>query len=53
MGKYIGYTIIIIVILFFLNWFNIIDIPFFDVDDFTAPKHEAIHKTEEAAKDVN
>ena len=48
MGKYIGYAIIIFLILLILECFEIVDIPFLEIPDFTAGKKEMIHKTMEA-----
>jgi hypothetical protein len=45
MGKYIGYAACILVALFFLEWFQIIDIPFVDLPDFTSGKKELIEKS--------
>jgi hypothetical protein len=33
MGKYIGYILCILVILFALEYFQIVDIPYFDIPD--------------------
>jgi hypothetical protein len=41
MGKYIGYLLIILVILFALEYFQIVDIPYFDLPDLQT-KGEAI-----------
>ena len=41
MGKYIGYFLIILVILFALEYFQIVDIPYFDIPDLQT-KGEAI-----------
>ena len=48
MGKYIGYAIIVFIILLFLEWFEIVDIPFLEIPDFTSGKKEMIHKTMDA-----
>jgi hypothetical protein len=48
MGKYIGGAIIIFLILVILEWFQIVDIPFLELPDFTAGKKEMIHKTKKA-----
>ena len=48
MGKYIGYAIIVFLILLFLEWFEIVDIPFLEIPDFTSGKKEMIYKTKEA-----
>jgi len=45
MGKYIGYAACILVALFFLEWFQIIDIPFVDLPDYTSGKKELIEKS--------
>jgi multidrug efflux pump subunit AcrB len=48
MGKYIGYAIVILVILLILEWFKIVDIPFLEIPDFTAGKKNMLYKTKEA-----
>jgi hypothetical protein len=45
MAKYFGYTVCILVALFFLEWFHIIDIPFVDIPDYTSGKKELIEKS--------
>ena len=45
MAKYFGYTLCILVALFFLEWFQIIDIPFVDIPDFTSGKKVLIEKS--------
>jgi hypothetical protein len=45
MGKYIGYAACILVALFFLEWFQIIDIPFVDLPDYTSGKKVLIEKS--------
>lgn len=47
MGKYIGYTLLIILVVFALEWFQIVDVPFFDIPDFTSEKKGMIHSTED------
>ncbi|MGB5422246.1 MAG: hypothetical protein WBN03_08805 [Desulfobacterales bacterium] len=46
MAKYFGYTLCILVALFFFEWFQIIDIPFVDIPDFTSGKKVLIEKSE-------
>jgi hypothetical protein len=46
MAKYFGYAVCILVALFFLEWFQIIDIPFVDIPDFTSGKKVLIEKSE-------
>ena len=53
MGKYLIYGVIIFIALFILNFFQIIHLPFLDVSDFTKPKQEAVHKTDDTLKNVN
>ena len=48
MGKYIGFPLILFLILLILEWFQIVDIPFLELPDFTAGKKEIIHKTKKA-----
>ena len=38
MGKYIGYTLLVIVIIFILEWLQIVDVPFFEIPDFLSGK---------------
>ncbi|MFX0200463.1 MAG: hypothetical protein ACFFCW_30465 [Candidatus Hodarchaeota archaeon] len=48
MGKYIGYAIIIFLILLILECFEIVDIPFLEIPDFTAGKKTMLYKTKKA-----
>lgn len=50
MGRYIIYILIILIALFILNWFKIVNIPFLDIPDYTTDKQESIHKTEDTLK---
>jgi len=50
MAKYFGYTLCILVALFFLEWFQIIDIPFVDIPDFTSGKKVLIEKSGDSLK---
>jgi len=45
MGKYIIYGVMILIVLFILNWFKVVHIPFLDVADFTRTKQESLHKS--------
>jgi len=47
MGKYIGYAILIIVVIFVLEWFQIVDVPFFEIPDFMSGKNEMIDSTKD------
>ena len=48
MGKYFGGLIIIVIALFALEWFGVIDIPYVDLPDFTSSKQDMMHQTQEA-----
>lgn len=48
MGKYIIYGIIILLALFVLEFFQIVDVPFLEIPDFTSGKEKMIYKTSEA-----
>ena len=45
-GKFIGYAILIIDVIFVLEWFQIVDVPFFEIPDFMSGKKDMIHSTE-------
>jgi hypothetical protein len=47
MGKYIAYAILIIGVLFALEWFQIVDVPFLDIPDFMSGKKEMIDSTKD------
>ena len=51
MIKYVGLAFIIIIALFFLEWFGIVDVPFLEIKDFTAGKKEMMQKTIEAIEE--
>jgi hypothetical protein len=52
MGKYIIYAVMIFIVLFALNFFKIIDIPFLDVPDITDDKQESITRSQDALKQL-
>jgi len=52
MGKYIGYLLLIIIILFALEWFQIVDIPYFEIPDYMAGKKVMVNSTEKALDQV-
>ena len=37
MGKYVGYVILILIVLFAVEYFGIVDIPYFDIPDQSCP----------------
>jgi hypothetical protein len=47
MGKYIGYTLLVIVVVFILEWFQIVDVPYFDIPDLTSGKKDMVTSTAE------
>lgn len=47
MGKYILYAFFIVVVLFFLEWFKIVDIPYVDIPDWFSGKQVLVHKTQQ------
>ena len=48
MGKYLGYFILVLLIIFALEWFEIVDIPFLELPDYLTGKQEFMQKTSEA-----
>ena len=47
MGKYIAFAVIILVIMFFLEFLEIVDIPYFEVPDFLSSRDALIDASEE------
>ena len=47
MGKYIGYFLCILVILFVLEYFQIVDIPYFDLPDLQTKGEMIKEKSED------
>ncbi|KPJ75402.1 MAG: hypothetical protein AMJ54_15070 [Deltaproteobacteria bacterium SG8_13] len=47
MGKYIAYTLVVLVVLFFLEWFQIVDIPYVDLPNLAEQQKEAVEKSED------
>jgi len=52
-GKYVAYTFVVLLILFALNWFQIVHIPFLDVPDFTGDKRDTIHRSEQVVRGLD
>lgn len=48
MGKYVGYVILILVILLAVEYFEVFDIPYFDIPDYFSGKENMLDKTENA-----
>ena len=53
MGKYIGYVILILIVLFAVEFFGIVDIPYLDIPNYFSGKEDMIDKTENAMKQLN
>jgi hypothetical protein len=47
MGKYIGYTLLIIVVVIALEYLQIVDVPYLEISDFTSGKKDMIYSTED------
>jgi hypothetical protein len=45
MGKYIAYILVVFGIIFCLEFFGIVDIPYFSIPDFTGQKEQLIEKS--------
>ena len=52
MGKFVGYFVIVVVILFLLEWFQIVDIPFIDLQDYLSNKEVMVDKTQNALEQL-
>lgn len=53
MGKYFAGLIIIVLCVFVLEWFGIINIPYVDLPDITVAKHEMVNKTDTVYYKIN
>jgi hypothetical protein len=52
MGKYLGYAILIIGVIFVLEWFQIVDVPFLEIPDLLTGKKDMIHSTEDVLEQM-
>ena len=52
MGKYIVYTILIIVVIFVLEWLQIFDVPFFEIPDYMSGKRDMINSTKDVVEHI-
>ena len=52
MGKFVIYTLIILIAAFVLEFFRIVDIPFLEIPDYLSGKAEMIHQTEEMVDQI-
>jgi hypothetical protein len=48
MGKYIFYALAVLVILFALEWFEIVDVPFLEIPNITGQKKEILDRSKDA-----
>jgi hypothetical protein len=53
MGKYIGYVILIIVVIFVLEWFQIVDVPFLEIPDSISRKKEMVDSSKDVLEEMN
>ena len=52
MGKYVGYVILVLLVLFAVEFFGIVDIPYFDIPNYFSGKEDMIDKTEKAMEQL-
>ena len=52
MGKYVGYVILVLIVLFAVEFFEIVDIPYFDIPDYFSGKANMVDKTEGALEQL-
>ena len=46
MGKYLGYLILLLLVLFALEWFRVVDLPLLEIPDYMTGKREMVESTE-------
>ena len=51
MGKYIVYIVCLLVVIFLLEWFRIVDIPYFDLPNYTDNKEVLYQKSSDTMED--
>jgi hypothetical protein len=52
MGKIIGYVLLIIAIVFALEWFQIVDVPYLEIPDFTSGKSQGLESTKKVLDEM-
>jgi len=52
-SKYLVYAIILLLVLFALEFFRIVDIPYFALPDFFSGKEELLHRSMDAVKEMD
>ena len=45
MGKYIAYALVVLAVLFFLEWFEIVDVPLIELPDLSAKQEHILEKS--------
>jgi len=53
MAKSIGYTFLIVTVTLILEWFQIIDVPFLEIPDYTSGKKSMIESTQNTLSQTN
>jgi hypothetical protein len=48
MGKIVIYGLVVLIALFFLEFFHVVDIPYLEIPDYVSTKMERLQDTEEA-----
>lgn len=51
-AKYLCYAIILLIVIFCLELFEVVDIPFFDLPDFLTEKGNLIDKTADGLDEI-
>jgi hypothetical protein len=51
-GKYLCYGIIILIVLFCLELFEVVDVPFLELPDFISEKDSLIQKTTDGLNEI-
>ncbi len=52
MGKVIGYALLIIVAALALEWFEVVDIPYLEIPDYTSGTTKGVESTQDALDQI-
>ena len=52
MGKYVIYALIGVIAIFVLEFFQIVDIPYFEIPDYMSGKTEMVQKTHDMVDQI-
>lgn len=52
MGKYIIYAVILVIVAFFLEFFQVVDIPYLEIPDYMSGKETMTQKTENMVEQI-